>query len=179
MNTKTNKKAREDVHGGLILVAIGLFFLVGRYINLGDNFGLLIMPALGAIFMIAGILKRDGGLMVPGGILSGIGVGILLLQAPFAQSANFEDGGLFLLSLGTGFASIAVFSALFAKETHWWSLIPASILWIIGLGVGFGGIFLRILELAGTYWPLILIGAGAFTIYQAMREPKLKEKFVE
>lgn len=174
-----NSKRREDVNGGLILIAVGLVFLVSRFVDFGDfgdNFGLWLLPGLGAIFMIAGILKREAGLMIPGGILSGIGLGSYLIAGPFEFGSNVDDGGLFMLAFAAGFASITFFTAVFAKETHWWALIPASIMAIIGLGISLGGIFFRLLELAGTYWPVILIVVGGYSILKALQTPAIKEK---
>ncbi|MEM7335929.1 MAG: hypothetical protein AAF490_27875 [Chloroflexota bacterium] len=174
----THKK-REDLNGGIILVGIGLLFLIGRFINFGGLVEFLILPGLGAIFLLAGILKREAGLMIPGGILSGIGLGIVLSAGPFELLPGVEDGGLFLMSMGLGFISITFFSALFGKETHWWALIPGGILGFIGLAVSLGGVFITLLELVGTYWPLILVGVGVYTIYKAVKSPALKEKSPE
>lgn len=172
-----NKK-REDFQGGLILVAIGLIFLLSRFINLGENIGLLILPVLGVGFMLWGIFTREAGMMIPGGILSGIGAGIYL-QAEVTEIVPQADGALFLLAFGAGFASITLFSLLFARETHWWPLIPASIMVLIGLSIAFGGVFFTALAFAGKYWPLILIAVGAYSIYEALKRPNLKEKFNE
>ena len=117
--------------------------------------------------------------MIPGGIVSGIGLGIVLSAGPFEILPGVEDGGLFLISMGLGFASITFFSALFGDETHWWALIPGGILGFIGLAVSLGGIFFSLLEFVGTYWPLILIGVGGYSIYQAVKTPALKEKSPE
>lgn len=168
-------KKREDMVGGLILIGIGILFLVGRLINVG-NFGLLILPALGAVFAIAGILKRDGGLMVPGGILSGIGLGVYLTAVPFEFTSGIDTGGLFLLSLAAGFVSVTVMSAIFARETHWWALIPGGIIGLVGTAVLFGGAFMSALELLGTYWPVILILVGILVLFQAGRERISKEE---
>lgn len=171
-----NAKKREDINGGLILIAVGLVFLVSRFVDFGDSVGLLILPALGAIFMLSGIIKREAGLMIPGGILSGIGLGIILEAGALGLSDGMDDGGLFMLTFGMGFASITLFTMLFAKETHWWALIPAAIMSVIGLGVSFGGIFFQILELAATYWPLILIAVGGYALLKGLMMPSVKEK---
>ena len=169
---------RDDLVGGLVLIGIGLLFLVSRFVDFG-NLGLLILPLLGVAFMTWGILTREDGLMVPGGILSGVGVGVYLIAGPLALPAGIEEGGIFLLSLGAGFASITLFTALFGKETHWWGLIPGGIIALVGLSVLFGGVFMDVLSAAGKYWPVILIGVGVYTIFKAVRQPELKEKSVE
>ena len=68
------KQQKKDLSGGLILIAIGLIALVGQFvtISLPADFGLLIVPGLGALFLVWGILTRKAGLVIPGGILSGV-----------------------------------------------------------------------------------------------------------
>jgi hypothetical protein len=65
---------KKDTTGGVILVGIGLWALLSQFgaIDLPENLGLLFLPGLGAIFLAWGILTHNGGLMIPGGILSGI-----------------------------------------------------------------------------------------------------------
>ncbi|MCA9932190.1 MAG: hypothetical protein KC419_27085 [Anaerolineales bacterium] len=161
-------KKRNDLAGGIVLIGLGLLFLVGRIVNL-DNWGLLFLPALGAIFMIWGILAREGGLMIPGGIISGIGWGSYLIAGPWALDSALDDGGLFMIVFGIGFMSITLFSLIFAHETHWWALIPGGIISGIGAAIMFGGVFMQALELLGTYWPVILILVGIYVIFQAGR----------
>ena len=130
---------------------------------------MLFLPALGAIFMIWGILAREGGLMIPGGIISGIGWGSYLIAGPWALDSALDDGGLFMIVFGIGFMSITLFSLIFAHETHWWALIPGGIISGIGAAIMFGGVFMQALELLGTYWPVILILVGIYVIFQAGR----------
>lgn len=167
-------KKRNDLAGGIVLIGLGLFFLVGRLVDL-DNWALLFLPALGAIFMIWGILAREGGLMIPGGIISGIGWGSYFIAGSTLDS-NLDDGGLFMVIFGLGFMSITLFSLIFAHETHWWALIPGGIISGIGAAIMFGGVFLQALEMLGTYWPVILILVGIYVIFQASRsKPITKE----
>ncbi len=160
-------KKRNDLAGGIVLIGLGLLFLVGRLVNL-DNWALLFLPALGAVFMIWGILAREGGLMIPGGIISGIGWGSYFI-ASSTLDTNLDDGGLFMVIFGLGFMSITLFSLIFARETHWWALIPGGIISGIGAAIMFGGVFLQALEALGTYWPVILILIGIYVIFQASR----------
>ncbi len=63
-------------------------------------------------------------------------------------------------------------TALFADETHWWPLIPGGIMLLIGLAAGFGSIFGSLLNLLGNLWPIALIAAGLYVLYQARRGQK-------
>lgn len=152
---------RKQIVTGLALMVLGLWALVGQFVQMPDV-GMLFLPVLGLIFVAWGVAVREGGLMVPGGILSGIGVGAYLVQAlPLEGSA---DGGVFLLSLGLGFAAITVLTAVFTDETHWWALWPGAILSLIGGALLMGGVALDILAIAGKYWPVILIAIGVWVI---------------
>lgn len=168
-------KKRNDLAGGIVLVGLGLFFLAGRLVNL-DNWALLFLPALGAIFMIWGILAREGGLMIPGGIISGIGWGSYLIAGPYAVDSGLDEGGLFMIIFGLGFMSITLFSLIFARQTHWWALIPGGIISGIGATIMFGGVFLDALEFLGNFWPVILILIGIYVIFQASRSKTIAGK---
>jgi hypothetical protein len=166
-----NDKRRNDLIGGLLLISIGALVLVGKAINFDviPNAGLLFLPALGALFMVAGIFGRNEGLMVPGGIISGIGWGAYLVAGPFTWQAEQQQGGIFFLAFALGWVSITVMSALFAKKTVWGTLVPAAVLAAIGGALFFGGAFMDVLEVAGKLWPLALIAVGAGIIFKATR----------
>jgi hypothetical protein len=173
-----NDKKRSDLVGGLLLISIGALVLAGKFVNLADwpDLGLFFLPALGALFMLAGILDRNGGLMVPGGILSGIGWGAYLTAGPFTWASERQEGGVFLLVFALGWASIAVVSALFAKKTLWGTLVPAAVLAAIGGALVFGGMFVDLLDVAGKLWPLALVVAGIAVIFKATRRMEVAEK---
>ena len=172
---------KKDLTGGLILVAIGLVALLNQFVDidfLGD-LGLLILPGLGAMFLVWGILTRNAGLMIPGGILSGIGWGVYAIAGPLSMFQGDNEGGVFLISLGLGFGLITLVTAVFADETHWWALIPGSIIAFVGIAILFGGVFMTLLTLLGKLWPLGLILLGISVLYNANKEKLPKEKFVE
>ena len=170
------KKEQNNTTGGIILIGLGILFLISKWFDfsgINENWGLFILPALGAFFYIWGIVTREGGLMIPGGVLSGVGLGSLLVESNLFSGA--AEGGIFLISLGLGFASIALITTLFAKKKHMWSLIPGGILMSVGAAILFGGVFMTALTLAGKFWPVILIIAGISTILKTnRRQPKFK-----
>ena len=170
---------KKDLTGGLILVAIGLVALLGQFVSLPENLGLLIVPGLGAMFLAWGILTRNAGLMIPGGILSGVGWGIYAIAGPFSVWQGDNEGGVFLISLGLGFGLITLATAVFAKETHWWALIPGGIISLVGASILFGGPLLELLAWVGKLWPLGLILLGISILYNANKDNSLKDKFVE
>lgn len=153
---------RNQWVGGAILITIGLFLLAAQIFH-GD-WEAAIPLGLGLIFLLWGSLVRKVGLLIPGGILSGIGVGALLIEGPFSTWAEETSGGLFLLCFAGGWALITVTSALFTHKTAWWALIPGGILALVGAALLIGGPALQALELLGQGWPVILILVGLYLV---------------
>jgi hypothetical protein len=169
--TNQVEKKRDGLVGGLILVVIGLVALVGQFINFGSfpDLELLILPVIGVILLLWGIFAREAGPIIPGGIMSGIGLGIFLTSGPLELASGDNGGGVFMLSFALGWVLITVLTAVFTSETHWWALIPAAIMGLIGGTVLVGGVFETILTLLGKFWPLALIVLGVGILAQAMR----------
>jgi len=177
--TNTIPANRNALIGGLILIFGGALALAGQVVpdSWGLGFGLLVLLGLGVAFIIAGLLTREAGWFIPGGILSGIGAGIALVDGPLAQFIPDgllpgDEGGLFMLAFAGGWFLITVLTALFTDETHWWPLIPGGIMVLIGLAAGFGSIFETILSLIGRAWPIALIAVGVYVLYHARRGEK-------
>ncbi len=154
---------RNTVVSGAVLVAIGLLVLVAQNVKT-ENLGLLFLPALGGIFLIAGIAARQVGFLIPGGILIGIGVGAILQQSAMVAGSGTAQGGAFLLGFAGGWFLITALSKIFTRNTQWWALIPGIILALVGGGLLLGGAALTVLEFAGRWWPLILIAIGLIVI---------------
>lgn len=169
--TKQVEKKRDGLVGGLILVTIGLIALAGQFIDLNSfpDLGLFIVPAIGVILLFWGVISRDAGPIIPGGIMSGIGLGILLIAGPIEIVSNQNEGGVFMLSFAMGWVLITVLTAVFTSETHWWALIPAAIMGLIGGAILVGGIFETALTLLGKLWPVALIALGAGILLQSVR----------
>ena len=170
-------KKHEGLVGGLILIGIGMIALLSQFFDFisWESFGIYFVLLLGLVFYIWGIVAREPGVMIPGGILSGIGLGIAVLVNDLVP-AGIEDGGVFLVVFSLGWASITVMSAIFSDETQWWALIPGGIIGFVGLAVMFGGIFMNTLEAVSVFWPVILIIVGLSVIWKAR---KSKEKSPE
>lgn len=154
---------------GIILIAIGVGLLVFRLVSLEGLFPLV----LGLGFTLAGILKRSAGLLVPGGIIGGAGLGIVVMENNWlAPMGSVDGGGAFLLVMSIGWFSITLLSKLFTDETQLWALIPASAMALIGGLVLMGERGLEILEVMGMYWPLILVGIGLWILIGWWKERK-------
>lgn len=156
---ETQKPSKRDWLGGAILIVIGVLALMGQFIR-AEWFGLLVLPTLAALFLLAGLFTRAPGLIVPGGILGGLGLGTwLVASGPYAEAAETTSGGVFLLAFASGWVLITVLTALL-RRAMWWPLIPGAILALIGGALLVGGTALTVLEWAGMLWPLALIAGG-------------------
>ena len=157
------RDARNRWLTGIALIAIGMLVLVVQFAK-SETLGLLLLPGLGLIFLLWGSLARSVGLFIPGGVLSGIGLGVYLTAGPLSYLEGEAEGAVFLLAFAAGWGLITLLSALVCRETHWWPLIPGGIMALIGGALLAGGPGLTALEWAGKLWPLILIGLGAYVL---------------
>jgi hypothetical protein len=166
-----HKHNRGALIGGLILILGGALALAGQLIpdSWDFPFGVLVLSGLGLVFLAAGIATREAGWIIPGGILSGIGAGVALVDSPLAGRLPGDEGGLFMLAFAGGWFLITLLTGLFTDETHWWALIPGGIMALIGLAAGFGSVFAWALEALGRLWPVALIVIGLFVLYRAFR----------
>lgn len=153
---------------GVVLIAFGLLALLATLIN-SDILGLSILPILGVAFIVWGLLARLPGVMIPGGILSGLGLGVLLSELAFSTMPGETRGGIVVLGLGIGFLLIVPLTWLVTQAPHWWALIPGGILATIGMALLAGGPALNALTVIGRFWPLIPIAVGVLLIWQMLR----------
>jgi hypothetical protein len=127
--SQTENKSRgiHGLGGGIALILIGIALLLNQWLDFGSYLVLLI----GAGFLFWGVLSRQGGLIIPGGVLSGIGLGILVSEGPWSiPGAN--PNGLFLICFALGWFLIALLTRLFTNRTQWWAIIPGGIMTILG-----------------------------------------------
>jgi len=169
---KENK--RDGLVGGLILIGIGVIALLAQFVDFisWESFGVYFLLLLGCAFLIWGIFSREAGPMIPGGILSGLGLGTVMLVNGWTP-AGLDEGVVFLVVFGLGWFLITLLTAVFTNQTQWWALIPGGIIGFVGLSILFGGVFMKTLETVSMLWPVILIIAGGFILWKASR-PKEK-----
>jgi hypothetical protein len=145
---------------GAILIGIGLLNLVKNIP--GFNLDLVFLPILAGIFLAAGLLGRKPGLLVPGGILMGIGV-FGLLEGGLSHTGEMAQGGAFFLALASGFALITL-AGLLIGQRMLWPLFPAAGTAAFGAILLLGLPGLRILELSSYFWPVLLIALGVYLV---------------
>ncbi len=156
----------------MIIIGIGAFFLLAQFI---PDIGRWIPLLIGLVFLAAFLPQREYGLLIPGCIITGVGVGVVLTGIV----GDPWSGTAVLFSLAGGFIAIWVVSVLLrrvdrdwprgtsrdAVRAVWWPLIPGGILALVGVIVltetGFDSDLLR-------WWPLLLIGVGIVVLVSAL-----------
>lgn len=147
---------RQKFIAGVVLVLVGLgFYLVQRFEAIGSE---VIMLIIGGAFLVAYFYQKAYSLLVPAGILLGLGTGALLHDRFWWANEGTQ------LGLGIGFLSIYVIDRLYQRQNSWWPLIPGTILVIIGIPKT--AMVLRFLR---DNWALMLIAIGLLVLIGAFR----------
>jgi len=162
MNKQLSSDKRGNMIGGLILIAIGIWFLLGSLgVNLPDIGRLWpIFPTLAGLAFIAGYFmgsEKEAGLLIPG-----VGAFLTGIFFFFFTFGLFEWGAMSRLwpvfPLIGGIAFTAVWLAGGRQEAG--LLVPAG----GALAVGIIGLIFTLgrfsFALIATYWPVILIVIG-------------------
>jgi hypothetical protein len=143
-----DEKSRGRIVLGSILIILGVGLIV---LQLFEGFSdAVILFLIGGAFVAWYLYSRSYGLLIPGGILLGLGLGKV------GESALTSFGGMEQLGLGVGFVSIYVIDLVYRGSSNWWPLIPGGILIIIGLSKG-SETFERLFSVG---WPLIIVFVG-------------------
>lgn len=157
-------RGEHRLAAGIALISIGIAILLTRWLNFDDYLALLI----GAGLLGWGVLSRRAGLIIPGGVLTGIGLGILVSEGPWTIPA-VNQNGLFLICFALGWFLITLLTGLFTGCTLWWPIIPGGIMAVLGGAVLLTG-NVRIIEQLPTLIPsLILILIGIYLIIRWSR----------
>ena len=103
--------------------------------------------------------------------LLGLGVGLALI-AIVGSSYGALVGGMILLGLGAGFVGIWVLALILKLRRHWWPLVPGVVLLAVG-GARFYRHFAlippEVMVAVRTWWPALLVVAGAWILIRALR----------
>ena len=105
---------------------LGITYVVDRLSAI-----LLVIASLMLLVVLAVfVVTRQYGFLVPGSILTGVGIGIVLDSAASGEA----ESGVMMLALAGGFLGIWVIGSIYRlSENHWWPLIPGGILTLIGM----------------------------------------------
>lgn len=170
MKTESSNQNSGNVIGGLILVAIGIWFLLGalgvRLPGIGNLWP--IFPTLaGLAFMGAYVREKDAGFLIPGvtAFLAGLFFFLFTLGI-FEWSQMGRLWPVFPLIGGVAFL------AAYLSERDAGLLIPA----VGGMGVGVIGLLFTLsgfsMAWLGNFWPVVLIVVGLFVLAQNLMGKK-------
>jgi len=141
---------------GAVLVVVGAVLLGGRFNDVVAAGGPALWIGLG--FLTWWAFSGNYGLLVPAGVLTGLGVGLMLAHVEFY-------GNPAALGLGVGFLAIYALDALRRRRSSsWWPLVPGAVLVIVGLLENTSGWD----SLGDLGWPLVLIVTGIIIIGGAL-----------
>jgi hypothetical protein len=158
LDAEAIKQRRDNaaVTFGAVLVVIGAVLLGGRFSDVVAAGGPALWIGLG--FLTWWAFSGNYGLLVPAGVLTGLGIGLMLTHVDFY-------GNPVALGLGVGFLAIYALDALRRQSrSSWWPLVPGAILVIVGLLQNTSGWD----SLGDLGWPLFLIVVGMIIIGGAL-----------
>lgn len=159
MATQTNRDRNSGAYvGAALLIVFGLAALAA---NLGGS--QLVWEAIpfgiGMAFLVAYVLTRQYGFLVPGGILAGVGGGVLA-----SSILNVKDAGPYaVIGMALGFLAIYLVDIVATgSAARWWPAIPGGIMLLVGVDIASGNdAFVRTLQLGV---PLALIAVGVLIL---------------
>lgn len=143
----TEHRRERRVAAGFVLALVGLALF---WLNVSQGpTEAVVMAAAGAVFLALYFAGRGYGMLIPGCILLGLGLGELADRVWWGDYRQ--------LGLGLGFVAIYVIDHLRQGRSHWWPLIPGVIITLSALGAEFSSIRNAVEK----GWPLILVIIGA------------------
>lgn len=150
---------QRSLIAGVALVVLGAYLAFVQITGFG---GEAVVALIGLAFLGAYAVTRTYGFLIPGAIMTGLGVGILW------ETQIDPGGGSVVIGLGVGFLAIYVIDRMISAETaHWWPLIPGGILTVVGVMIVAGQ--QRWLEQMEWLWPVALVAIGAVLILLQLR----------
>jgi hypothetical protein len=163
-------KRNSGIFGGIVLILLGLLILASELYPDVFNFWSwpFILIGLGVIFLLWALITMNGGLAIPGMILSGLGA-IFYYQ----EVTQDWESWAYIWALIPGFVGLGILlSGLIDKKfkqnlSGGVTLILISAILFFAFGTQFG------LQPAITvYWPVLLIALGGIALIRALLKPK-------
>jgi hypothetical protein len=161
-----NPAERRGLNLGVVLVAVGLFFLLRRELHFRGPGPILLL--IGAAFLAIAALRDFRGPILPAGVLLGLGAGFLL-RNPLERW--MPGWATLLLGLGGGLLLAAAIERSAGRERRA-PILPGIVLVAIALATAIAENIrfpYSFMDLVWKLWPWALVAAGAVLVFQAIR----------
>ncbi|MFQ5615713.1 MAG: hypothetical protein ACE5GO_04540 [Anaerolineales bacterium] len=161
------KARRGNIIWGSIMILLGVFFLAVQLVPdldswIGGNWPVIII-GVGALFLLAGILTGTPSLTIPAAIVGGIG-GLLFWQNATGNWETWAYAWTFIPGfVGVGLTLFDLFRGKFRLPAGGPVLIFISLILFAIFGSFLGGP-VEVLR----FWPVLLIGIGAWQLIRAL-----------
>jgi hypothetical protein len=155
---------------GAILLSVALLAIVHRYVPFQVDH--LILPLVGLGFIVWSVVAKNRGLLIPGCIIAGVGVGNWVQRASHYGVTSTHGQALFLYCVAGGFLLISVLAAAIFRRRELWPIWPAVFIGLTGLirdGIDLAD-YVRAVQ---PYWPFALL---AIAIWLLVSRPKGGDK---
>lgn len=163
-----SKKNRSKILIGIIFILLGIYFLL---INLGlwkGVAGNLFLVVLGVAFVAAFYISgRAVGFLIPGFILSFLGLVLALLQSGLVDEKKYWP--LIITSVALAFICVYL---LGTRKEELWPLVSGIVLLILSgllFATTFGLLDWDFWSLLGYFWPIVLIFLGIWILLRPLK----------
>jgi hypothetical protein len=128
------------------------------------DFVLYISLGIGLPLLLWGMITRLIGLIIPGCLLLGAGLGVYLAWRSPIPENGLTQTGIMLVCFAFGWMAISVAARRVIHKSVWWPLIPGGILAVVGTGLYVGGDPTRALGFIGNTGSIALMIFGLYLL---------------
>ena len=158
---------RRSLTLGLVLVAIGGFFLLRRYVQISGPAPILIL--IGALLVTLSAARGFRGPLLPGSILLGLGAAFWLAEGLEPWLPHWAT---LVLGIGCGFLLTAAVDQASGRDHAAPRFVPGAVLVALAAGAALSRqvSIARLFERFAGFWPWLLIAAGLTLVAGATRK---------
>ncbi|MBE0686492.1 MAG: hypothetical protein IH585_10875 [Anaerolineaceae bacterium] len=154
-----NRKAWWAIIPGVVLIGLGFLILVSSiFPKFQDEIGgSIFFISISLAFLIVYLMnKKFWWAIIPAGVMASLAATIVV-----DGLTRFDGGGVLLLGIALTFAMLTVLPGL--EGNRQWPLIPAGILFIVGLLA-----FFQDFNVSSLVWAVLLIAIGVFLVVRSL-----------